>query len=56
MKKIRLDLDVLVVETFEPTTFAAGASGTVEGHAERNTAERHCSADGHWTCDFSCKC
>ena len=32
MKKMKLDLDALTVETFEPARDAAGAPGTVHAH------------------------
>jgi hypothetical protein len=57
MKKLRLDVDALTVESFDAATAAGAAErGAVEGHELSITAQRHCSADGAWTCVFSCKC
>ena len=50
MKKIRLDLDSLSVESFD-TAASAEASGTVVGHADPDT--KKCEDSGETLC-FAC--
>lgn len=45
MKKLRLSLDALAVETFEPRADAPRAGGTVHGHAEDYSAQETACAD-----------
>ncbi|HEU0016157.1 MAG TPA: pinensin family lanthipeptide [Longimicrobium sp.] len=46
MRKLKLDLDALAVESFETAADGAPAAGTV--HAHHHTR-------GHDTCQFSCE-
>ena len=43
MRKLRLELEKLTVESFSPAAKAAGARGTVRGHAETDDS-----------CDYAC--
>jgi hypothetical protein len=45
MKKLRLELDALTVESFAPAGDAPRAGGTVNGHAEDYSAEQTACAD-----------
>jgi hypothetical protein len=45
MKKLRLDLNALTVESFAPRADAPRAGGTVHGHAEAYSAEQTACAD-----------
>lgn len=54
MKKIRLELDTLSVESFDTTGGPAEARGTVHGHLPPYSYQRYCS-DGTTcldTCEF----
>lgn len=55
MKKIRLELDELAVETFEPAATDAASRGTVKG-AESGDGWNCVTRYGEWTCDgyFTC--
>lgn len=50
MKKLRLDAEALVVESFEPAAGAEGVRGTVRAHDTRNMQE--CTGYG-FTCTTS---
>ena len=54
MKKLRLDLDELIVETFEANR-AAPARGTVEGHLPR-TVPGECPETRDWYCTYGYEC
>jgi hypothetical protein len=45
MKKLRLDLNALTVESFAPRADAPRAGGTVHGHAAAYSAEQTACAD-----------
>jgi hypothetical protein len=46
MKKIRLDLDALAVDTFEPAARKDAGRGTVRAHAETEWGEHTCDDFG----------
>jgi hypothetical protein len=57
MKKICLDLDALVVETFNVEMPEPPIRGTVQGRDGAISEVRHCnSEEGYVTCPFSCRC
>jgi hypothetical protein len=54
MKKIRLDLDAIEVESF-PTAAATEQRGTVDGHFRSRIGDTWCVTCGEYTCwDFTC--
>lgn len=56
MKKMRLDLDTLAIESFDTTGIDESTRGTVKGHLPPDTYWRYCS-DGLTcadSCDVSC--
>src|SRR5687768_6476457 len=59
MKKVRLDLNELAVESFRTTGADAEARGTVNGHLAIETARLECeSLDicSNWDCSFASDC
>ena len=58
MKKIRLDLDMLSVESFRTTDDGADARGTVQAHIPIETEGRECESIDvctNWDCE-PCTC
>lgn len=49
MKKIRLDLDAVDVESF-PTAETSGVKGTVDGHLRSRIGDTWCITCGEDTC------
>lgn len=55
MAKIKLSLETLQVETFEPAAGAANPRGTVHAHATGFTSYCQCQQPTHYgTCQGSC--
>ncbi|HEX6745816.1 MAG TPA: hypothetical protein VF092_00775 [Longimicrobium sp.] len=54
MKKLRLNLDLLSVQTFE-TSQATHARGTVQGHLPRTDPEV-CPYTRNWYCTYGYEC
>jgi hypothetical protein len=54
MKKLRLDLDTLSVQSFE-TDRATPARGTVKGHLPR-TVPGECAPSRDWYCSYGYEC
>jgi hypothetical protein len=48
MRKLRLELEALAVDTFAPRAEEASESGTVKGHDLVDT--------GVYSCAFTCRC
>lgn len=48
MRKLRLDLDALSVDTFAPRAQEPAERGTVKGHLRMDT--------GVYSCAFTCRC
>jgi hypothetical protein len=54
MKKIRLELDAIEVESF-PTDSISEEKGTVEGHLASRIGDTWCITCGEYTCwDYTC--
>lgn len=55
MKKIRLNLDNLTIESF-PTAEAAGEKGTVDANMASRVGDTWCITCGEYTCwDHTCE-
>ena len=51
MKKLKLPVDALRVESYETSRASQAAEGTVHGHAFTRFGERTC---GGMSCDYAC--
>ena len=59
MKKLKLQLDALAVESFSTDSFPADAAGTVRGNAgtrNQDTCQESCFGTCDYTCRYTCKC
>lgn len=57
MKKLRLELDALQVQTFDPSGAAPGTRGTVRGHDTVNEAYTDGPGTAWWQCfTLTCIC
>ncbi|HEU4560450.1 MAG TPA: hypothetical protein VFS20_21550 [Longimicrobium sp.] len=54
MRKIRLELDTLSVESFIPSNESPDTRGTVNAHGPTNN--RTCPATGMTFCETNCEC
>ncbi|HEX8694005.1 MAG TPA: hypothetical protein VF746_16400 [Longimicrobium sp.] len=50
MKKLKLDLDAVSVDSFETSAFARGAGGTVHAHFATRGQQPTCGLDCCQTC------
>lgn len=53
MKKVKLNLDTLNVQSFRPSDAPAGQKGTVEAN-ETGPGSCHCQTLEHETCYWTC--
>ncbi|HEU0012935.1 MAG TPA: hypothetical protein VFQ45_04590 [Longimicrobium sp.] len=54
MKKIRLDLETLAVESFSVVEEPVSMAGTVAAHADTEAGVESCDHTCPYTCPFSC--
>lgn len=54
MKKVRLDLEALAVDTFEPAAREDDGRGTVRAHSDTDTAWGEYTCAGFGSCYYKC--
>lgn len=56
MKKLKLEIDALTVDTFEPGRKTGGAGGTVQAHGDQQTVKIVCQVSTLKTDLTCCPC